>query len=118
MGFSRQRESLLSVLRSTKSHPTANEIYEMMRKENPKISLGTVYRNLALLSEQGVILRIDTEHDSVHQHYHFVCNKCGKVEDLLIEPLNITGEVEKETGCTVSGHMLVFYGECRKCKNL
>lgn len=122
MGYSRQREMLLSVLKDTRSHPTANDIYEEMRKRDPKISLGTVYRNLALLTENGVILRIDTEHDSVHYdgfthpHYHFVCNGCGEVSDLSVNPLDINEAVENETGGSVAGHTLVFYGKCKKCK--
>lgn len=122
MGYSKQRELILSSLRSTRSHPTANEIYENVRKTDSKISLGTVYRNLALLSQQGAILRIDTEHESVHYdgfthpHYHFVCNSCGKVYDLSAKPLGIEKEVEKEIDCTVSSHTLVFYGECKNCK--
>lgn len=122
MGYSKQREMMLSVLRSTNSHPTANDIYEEMCKRDPKISLGTVYRNLALLTKSGVILRIDTEHDSVHydgfthRHYHFVCNDCGEVTDLSINPINIDSEVEKEIGGDVVGHNLVFYGKCKKCK--
>lgn len=122
MRYSKQRESLLSVLKSTREHPTAQDIYEMMRERDPKISLGTVYRNLALLTELGEILRIDTEHDSVHydgfthQHYHFVCNECKEVSDLAIPPLVIDAEVEKENGCSISGHTLVFYGKCKNCK--
>lgn len=122
MGYSRQRELMLSILRSTCSHPTAHDIYEKMREVDPKISLGTVYRNLALLSENGMILRIDTEHDSVHYdgfthpHYHFVCNDCGEVTDLSVDVLDIDKRVEEEIGCSVSGHTLVFYGKCKKCK--
>lgn len=124
MGYSRQREILLSVLRSTRSHPTANEIYESMRERDPKISLGTVYRNLAMLSENGTILRIDTEHDSVHYdgcthpHYHFVCNECGAVSDLFVERIDIDEKVENELGCSLSSHTLVFYGKCKNCKNV
>ncbi len=122
MGYSKQREMLLSVLRSTSSHPTANDIYEEMRKRDPKISLGTVYRNLALLTKSGTILRIDTEDDSVHYdgfthpHYHFICNECGEVTDLSIDPISIDSEVEKEIGGDVVGHSFVFYGKCKKCK--
>lgn len=121
MGYSRQREMLLSVLRETRSHPTANEIYDELRERDPKISLGTVYRNLALLSENGTILRIDTEHDSVHYdgfthpHYHFICNECGAVSDLSVTPIDINTAVEEETGGNVTGHTLVFYGKCKKC---
>ncbi len=121
MGYSRQREMMLSVLRGTSSHPTANEIYDEMRKRDPKISLGTVYRNLALLSEKGTIRRIDSDHDSVHYdgcthpHYHFICSKCGAVSDLSVTPINLNTAVEEETGGKVAGHTLVFYGECERC---
>ena len=60
MGYSRQRQMILSALKETKSHPTAQDIYEKVRERDSKISLGTVYRNLALLSKNGNISRIDT----------------------------------------------------------
>lgn len=124
MNYSKQREAMLKILRGTKTHPTANEIYLEMRKTDPKISLGTVYRNLALLTETGTIMRIDTNHDSVHYdgctdtHYHFICEECGKVFDLKIGDINLESEVETELNCDVSGHMLIFYGKCSRCKNL
>ena len=122
MGYSRQRQMILSALNETKTHPTAQDIYERVRGRDAKISLGTVYRNLALLSKNGTILRIDTEHDSVHydgdthQHYHFVCNCCGAVSDLSVTPIEINAEVEKETDGDITGHTLVFYGRCKECK--
>lgn len=121
MGYSRQRELLLAVLRDTRSHPTATDIYDEMRRRKSKVSLGTVYRNLAMLTETGEILRIDTDQDSVHYdgfthpHYHFVCKECGKVSDLSISPLSMEAEVEKETGGVVAGHTLLFYGKCKNC---
>lgn len=124
MNYSKQREAMLNILRNSSSHPTANEIYEMMRRNDPKISLGTVYRNLALLTENGIIKRIDTEDDSAHYdgytapHYHFVCDSCGSVCDLQIPPIDIDGAVEAECGGEVSGHSLIFYGICKECKNL
>lgn len=123
MGYSKQREAMLSVLRNTKTHPTANEIYEKMRESDPKISRGTVYRNLALLSNRGAILRIDTVHDSVHYdgdtqpHYHFVCNSCGAVYDLFVEPIDMDKTVEDNIGASVDSHSLIFYGECKECRN-
>lgn len=122
MNYSKQRETILNVLRSTKSHPTANDIYVEMKKSDPKISLGTVYRNLSVLAENGMILRLDTEHDSVHydgcvdQHYHFVCNDCKKVMDLDITPIESEKQIEEKYGCSVSGHTLIFYGTCNNCK--
>lgn len=124
MNYSKQRESLLNYLRSTKTHPTANEIYIELRKDDSRISLGTVYRNLALLTENGMIKRVDTDHDTAHYdgevtpHYHFVCNRCGKVFDLSIRQLNLDKEVEENIGCNVSGHSLIFNGICKECKCL
>ncbi len=123
MGYSKQREALMTVLMNTTAHPTASDIYDKMRERDPKISRGTVYRNLALLSESGKILRIDTVHDSVHYdgcvtpHYHFVCSKCGRVEDLTIPELDISRAVEENIDCKVNSHSLIFYGECKKCKD-
>lgn len=122
MGYSKQREALLTVLANTTEHPTANDIYEKMRKTHPTISRGTVYRNLAMLSESGRVLRIDTVHDSVHYdgcvspHYHFVCNKCGCVADLNILPIDVDAAVEADIECKVNKHSLIFYGECKECK--
>lgn len=122
MGYSKQREAMLTVLRNTKIHPTANDIYEKMRESDPKISRGTVYRNLALLSERGTVLRIDTVHNSVHYdgdtkpHYHFVCNGCGAVYDLSVGQIRIDAEVEKDIDCQVESHSLIFYGECKECR--
>ena len=87
--YSRQREALLRELRSRKDHPTADTLYQELRKEYPHISLGTVYRNLALLCELGEIKKIPCGDGSerydgfVDPHNHFVCSKCGKVIDLM-----------------------------------
>lgn len=124
MNYSKQREALLGYLRSTKSHPTAGDIYAEMRKSDPKISLGTVYRNLSLLLANGTIKRVDTDHDSVHYdgdispHYHFVCDKCGTVFDTSVNQLDLDKEVEKQLGCDITGHSLIFHGICKNCKGL
>ena len=82
MNYSKQREALLRVLRSTRSHPTAYWVYEELRKEIPNISLGTVYRNLAKLAQNGDILKLDIISDKERfdgftaRHAHFVCNEC------------------------------------------
>ena len=92
MKYSKQREALLTLLRSTRSHPSADWLYENLRKEFPNISLGTVYRNLAQLAENGDILKISTsankEHFDgfVHRHFHCVCNKCDKTS--ILSPKN------------------------------
>lgn len=121
MNYSKQREAMLELLHNTKTHPTANEIYTMMRKKDPKISLGTVYRNLGQLTKAGEVLRIDTEHDSVHYdgcttpHYHFVCSECNCVMDIEVDEIALDNEIESKYGCKIKGHSLIFYGICAEC---
>ena len=120
--YSRQREAILSYLRSTTSHPTAENIYFKIREEFPKLSLGTVYRNLNLLAENGVILRLScgdgVEHfDAVTQpHNHFICRACGSVLDLKVESMEtIDKEAEQHFSGKIDGHEVYFYGTCSKC---
>ena len=88
---SRQRELIKSFLETRKDHPTADTVYRNVRNQNPRISLGTVYRNLTLLAEEGEIRRlnvgdgVDRFDGDVSPHYHFVCQKCGQVLDLQID---------------------------------
>lgn len=122
--YSRQREAVLTYLRSTTSHPTAESVYFNIRKEFPKISLGTVYRNLNLLADNGEILRLrcgdGVEHfdATVEPHNHFICRNCGKVIDLpmkLVE--NIDHEAGQKFSGEIEGHELYFYGKCDQCLN-
>jgi Fur family ferric uptake transcriptional regulator/Fur family peroxide stress response transcriptional regulator len=119
---SRQREVVLEVLRSTDSHPTADWIYERVREWIPNISLGTVYRNLRVLKEEGEILELDygatfSRYDArTTGHYHFRCESCGRVFDIdLPEGTGLDGEVAQATGFTVNHHRLEFYGKCNAC---
>ena len=120
--YSKQREAILTYLQSTKSHPTAETVYMTIREEFPKISLGTVYRNLNLLAECGEILRLDCgdgiDHfdATVAPHHHFICRACGQVLDLdmpSIDEINDTA-AEKFDG-QIEGHQIYFYGKCKKC---
>ena len=119
----RQKEAILRVLRSTTSHPTAEWVYGEVKKEIPNISLGTVYRNLRLLSERGEISelafnggpsRFDGRTDN---HCHFVCEKCGQVFD-VDEPVHneLNEDVANKTGFKVSNYRLEFFGICKKCQ--
>lgn len=123
MKYSKQRDALLTLLKSTHSHPSADWLYSELKKEFPNISLGTVYRNLALLAEKGCILKISTssqkEHFDgfTHQHYHFVCNSCDSIYDVELEDTGLLDKsVEQELGAEVDSHSLVFYGICSDCK--
>lgn len=117
-----QRETLLNILRGTKTHPTADWLYQETRKVLPNISLGTVYRNLAMMSESGHILKLNfgTECDhfdgDTSPHYHFFCKQCGKITDLEL-PYNVRiNDLAEQDGCgNIHGHSLHFHGICREC---
>ena len=118
--YSRQREAILNVLRSTDTHPTAARVYEMVREQIPNISLGTVYRNLTALSEAGDILCIDVRDGQEHydgdnsSHIHLRCKKCGAIEDLRLDSDPLLSKVaEKDFTPEVS--VYVIYGICKKC---
>lgn len=120
---SRQRERLLELLRDTGKHPTADWLYERLKGEFPHLSLGTVYRNLTILLEQGLVKKIDfgSTYDRfealTRPHYHFVCESCGSISDLEIpvdESLN--ERVNRETPFIAHRHRIEFFGICDECK--
>ena len=101
MNYSRQREEIVQFLRTRKDHPTAEVVYENVRMVYPKISLGTVYRNLTLLSETGEILRlrlgdgVDHFDADTSEHYHVICSGCGSVVDLNMMGKKIQSKMRK-----------------------
>lgn len=119
----KQREAILNVLRGTDSHPTADWMYDEVRKVIPNISKGTVYRNLKILRDIGEISELNLSgtvsryEGKPQNHYHFRCEKCGRVFDLE-EPVNkeLDGKVAKRTGFKVSYHQLEFRGLCKDCQ--
>lgn len=119
---SRQREKIYALLKMTESHPTAERIYEEVRRILPKISLGTIYRNLTVLVHQGRVRELDfgegvKRYDAaVHEHYHFYCEYCGTVEDLHVQPqADINDRVRGTIKGEVLGHRLDYFGICSKC---
>ena len=119
----KQREAILRILRNIRSHPTADWIYEEVKKEIPNISKGTVYRNLAVLQKSGqaselnlngTVRRFEAKRES---HYHFRCERCGRVFDVE-EPVHrdFDQEVAKRTGLKISYHQLEFRGICHDCE--
>ena len=107
--YSKQREMIMEYLKSTTAHPTAETVYMNVQSANPKLSLGTVYRNLKLLSEAGEIQRlscgdgIDRFDATVAPHCHFLCDKCGSVQDVDMPPLD---ELEKKAAEKLDGEIL------------
>jgi len=119
---SRQRERNLAVLKGTGTHPTAAWVYGQVKPDFPALSLGTVYRNLNILQEQGLIqvVRSSGNYDRfdavTSPHYHFVCLNCGRVEDLdLPVEQDLEQRAALRTGRLISGHRLCFYGLCPDC---
>ncbi len=119
---SKQRDIILEELKCVTCHPTADELYEMVRKKVPNISLGTVYRNLDLLSKNGIVLKIDSGgkkrfDGTPTPHPHMRCVCCGKVEDLMLEfepPVLNDGQ---KKGFHISSCHLEYHGLCPDCVN-
>lgn len=120
--YSRQRAAIKQFLMTRKDHPTANVVYENVRQEFPNISLGTVYRNLTLLSDIGEILRLrlgngtDYFDADISNHYHFICKHCGSVSDLPMDSIEKINDVAGEHfDGEITGHVVHFYGLCCSC---
>ena len=121
--YSRQRELIYEALRQTEQHPTAEMIYQWLKPANPSLSLGTVYRNLNLLADEGAIRRmvfpVERYDAKTMPHPHFCCDQCGAVYDLH---LPYDAELDRQallaSGHDVTGHEVVFHGICTKCKQL
>lgn len=121
--MTKQRRVIVEELKKLKTHPTATLIYELVRKRLPRISLGTVYRNLDLLAEAGIIQKLETAgtqkrfDGTVENHYHVRCVTCGQVDDI---PLPLLGEIEGLLGglsnYKILSHRLEFQGVCPSCQ--
>lgn len=117
-----QKTIILETLKKLKTHPTADELYAIVRQKLPKISLGTVYRNLEYMSEQGIIRKLDSIDSQkrfdgdISQHYHVKCIKCGKVGDIHISPIKLPKEVVKSTDFKILNHDLELSGICGSCQ--
>ncbi|MFH1969865.1 MAG: transcriptional repressor [Verrucomicrobiota bacterium] len=123
--YSRQREEILDVFLSTDRHPTANELYNSVRKKYPRLGFATIYRTLKLLCACGLgrELKLEDgttryEHLYGHRHHdHLICTKCGRfveVVDSAIERLQ--EKLFKRYGFYPQRHRLELYGICRNCK--
>lgn len=124
MKYSKQRELILKVLSENVVHPTADFVYEIIKKEMPNISLATVYRNLNQLTANGMIKKAEGLDGSVHfdynthPHYHFICNRCNKIYDIPYDIAPALGEkVFARTGMSVENYDLCFKGICSDCQN-
>ena len=121
--MTRQRQVILEELRKVGSHPTADGIYEMVRRRLPRISLGTVYRNLETLSESGVIRKLELGgaqkrfDGDIQSHYHVRCTNCGRLADIPSRPIPEIEDMFREAcDYQITGHQLVLTGLCPNCK--
>lgn len=124
--MTRQRQVILDEVTKDPGHPTADEIYERVRKKLPRVSMGTVYRNLDILASSGLISRIEPGlpqmrfDGKTREHYHITCIRCGNVQDAPLEPLGDTlntleNALGRLTKFGIFGHRLEFMGLCREC---
>ncbi len=123
MRLTTQRQIILEELAKVKTHPTASELYDMVRKRLPRIGLGTVYRNLELMAENGMILKLEVggtqkRFDATTEtHYHIRCAGCGKVDDIDTPVMDdLAREAAEATSYEVLGHHVEFTGLCPTCQ--
>lgn len=125
MNYSAQRDCIVNFLMGTKAHPTAETVYENVKLTFPRISLGTVYRNLNQLVEHGEIQKLSCG-DGLERfdytaafHPHFFCRICHSLSDVSMPYMSNLDELfGMGFGGEVEGHSLMYYGVCEKCKNL
>ena len=122
--MTRQRQVILEEVRNVTSHPSADEIYEMVRKRLPRISLGTVYRNLEILAECGEIQKLELgcslkRFDGIaEEHYHIRCLCCDRIFDAPPQSsIHISHQLKECTEFKIVGFKLEFIGICPACSN-
>lgn len=117
-----QRHAILSFLIQTKSHPTADDIYRALEQRFPSMSVATVYNNLKVFVESGLVREMtygdaSSRYDAdMHEHYHAICDSCGKITDFEHTPVHeVEDAAMKATGFQIHGHRLEVHGLCPDC---
>jgi len=122
---SKQREQILDIFLKAEKHPAINELYDMVRKKNPRIGLATIYRTMEVICDAGLARKLDFgdgtkryEHKYKHQHHHhLVCLKCGKVTEIMSGKLEeIQTQLAKKHGFTISRDTMKIFGICKACR--
>ena len=121
--MTRQRRALLEAIRQHGGHPTADQVYRRVRRKLPRISLATVYRNLEILAEHGLVQRLELggsqrRFDAELGHHHHVrCLDCGHTEDVPVDlPEIVIRKARRATDYLITGHRLEFVGHCERCR--
>jgi Fur family ferric uptake transcriptional regulator len=123
MRSTKQRNVILEELRKLHTHPRADELYALVRKRIPRISLGTVYRNLDVLSREGLVRRLEFGGSQMrfdgdlHEHQHLRCKVCGRIDDLpvALEPTECDRALVEGTGYRLLERRIEFVGICPDC---
>lgn len=117
-----QRHAILSYLMGSMSHPTADEIYKSLSPNYPSMSVATIYNNLRLFVEAGLVRELTYGDDSsrfdadLSDHYHAICKSCGQIVDFEYPPLlEVERAASDKTGFMVEGHRMEIYGVCSTC---
>jgi len=117
----RQRKVVYEAVRHSKEHPTADMIFDQVKYTLPTVSLGTVYRNLGVLKDQGLVIELRGSDRRAHfeadltPHAHFTCTYCGAISDIEGCPTPNWERLPCLAGYTVEEHCLEFRGTCPKC---
>ena len=123
--YSRQREIILETLKEVNIHPTAEELYKLVNRKYPKISKSTVYRNINILVQSNVIRKIkmlsgaDRFDYICKEHYHAICEKCGKVFDFdySFNKEELKEIIKNQTGIITDADNIAIYGICEECNS-
>ena len=125
MKFSKQRELILNEVRNNHLHPTADILYTNLKKDNPGLSLGTVYRNLSQLTEHGFISKLSMPNQSdrfdmnTKPHAHLICENCNNIFDIESSYIDtFINDLSKKEDIEVSNYDIILKGICNNCKNL
>lgn len=120
--LTKQRKEILDLIQASAGHMTADQIHSKLKEHNVSIGIATVYRNLNVLYEEHLINRVRHPElgyiydKNVHDHYHFRCVRCNRIEDVDLEYQDKLHEiVENELGCKVERHDINFEGICSEC---
>lgn len=123
MKFSKQRKLILDTIIESDIHPTADYIYNQLKKDNPSLSLGTVYRNLSQLIDNGFISKVsmpnqpDRFDKNVNSHAHLICDSCCEIYDLESDTIDkFVTSVSEEENISITSYDIIFNGTCRNCK--
>ena len=118
---SESREKILSFLRGTKEHPSAHMIYNALYSDNPTLSPATVYNNLKLFEEQGLVIRVANVNGverydaNTSDHVHFVCEKCGAVIDIMDADIQGAKKTCQVGQAKINSIQIVLHGTCESC---